>query len=190
MNIYNEDEVNVNKNQLIRKVDDGSLFIYPTDTIYGIGCDATNEDSVNRIRETKNRYENPFTVIAPSKEWIIEHCEINSEARKWLDKLPGPYTLILKLKSKDSIASSVNINLDTIGVRIPDHWISKFTSEIGKPIITTSANKQGLDFMTSIENLDPEVKSKVKFIIYEGEIPGRPSTMVHLGTDKIEIVER
>ena len=76
-----------------------SLFIYPTDTIYGVGCDALNGVLVDRIRDLKGRYDLPFSVIAPSKEWIREQCVIDERAQEWLDKLPGPYTLILKMKN-------------------------------------------------------------------------------------------
>ncbi|UCG94990.1 MAG: Sua5/YciO/YrdC/YwlC family protein, partial [archaeon] len=75
----------------------GSVFIHPTDTIYGLGCDATRYNSVIRIRQIKQREQKPFSVIAPSKEWILENCVVGEAD---LTRLPGPYTLILKLKQK------------------------------------------------------------------------------------------
>lgn len=190
MNIYNQDEVNIKKNSLVNNILDGKIFVYPTDTIYGIGCDATNDESVKKIREIKDRVNNPFSIIAPSKQWINDNCELNSKSKEWMDKLPGPYTLILKIKNDCEISTHVNNGMDTIGIRIPNHWISEFCTKIDKPIVTTSANRQGQDFMTSIENMDKEIKSKVDFIIYEGEIKGSPSTLVHLNKDEIEIRER
>ena len=72
------------------------IFIYPTDTIYGIGCDAENEFLVDKISEIKKRDIKPFSVIAPSVEWILENCETTKEE---IEKfLPGAYTLILKKK--------------------------------------------------------------------------------------------
>ena len=75
----------------------GAVFIYPTDTIYGLGCDATNEESVKKIKELKYRdKDKPMSVIAPSVDWIKEHCEVTDEM---IEKyLPGPYTLLLKKK--------------------------------------------------------------------------------------------
>ncbi|MBU2639767.1 MAG: threonylcarbamoyl-AMP synthase [Nanoarchaeota archaeon] len=165
---------------------ENSVFIYPTDTIYGIGCDATNEEAVKRIRDIKNRDKNPFSVIAPSKEWILKNCVVDE---KWLNKLPGPYTLILKLKNKNCVAFNVSFS-NTLGVRIPDHWFNEVVKKINKPIITTSVNKSGEKFMSSIESLDESIKGKIDFIIYEGEKISKPSTLIDLSKDKIEIKKR
>jgi L-threonylcarbamoyladenylate synthase len=190
MIIYNKDEVKVNKDVIINTISKGSVFIYPTDTIYGIGCDATNSHAVLKIREIKNRYTNPFSVIAPSKEWIRNNCELPANSQEWVSKLPGPYTLILKLKNKSAIAKEINNGLDTVGIRIPNHWISDLATKIGKPIVTTSANKSQSNFMTSLEDLDQDIKKKVDFIIYDGEIKGKPSTIIHLDSEEVKIKER
>jgi L-threonylcarbamoyladenylate synthase len=166
------------------------VFIYPTDTIYGIGCNAEDDGAVERIRKIKERYTRPFSVIAPSKEWIFENCEINENQKEYIDKLPGPYTLVLPLKNKSSISPLVNNNLDTIGVRIPDHWISDFVSYFGKPVVTTSANKMGENFMTSIDDLDPRIGSKLDFVVYEGEKSGRPSKVIDLTMEDVEVIHR
>ncbi len=189
MHTISKDEFNVEKEIFFTKIREGSLFIHPTDTIYGIGCDATNHDAVYKVRESKQRYESPFSVIAPSKEWIRENCEVNERVEEWLGKLPGPYTLILKLKNKGAIAPNVNMNMSTIGVRIPDHWFSGIVSEIGVPTITTSANVTQQNFMTSEEDLDPSLISKIEFMVYEGDKKGRPSKLVDLTKDE-QIIER
>lgn len=75
------------------------IFIYPTDTIYGIGCDAENKTLVKKIREIKNRDNGSFSVIAPSINWILENCETDKKQIK--KYLPGPYTLILKKKRRN-----------------------------------------------------------------------------------------
>ena len=59
------------------KVLEGKVFVYPTDTIYGLGCDATNFKAVEKIRKLKEREENPFSVVAPSKEWIKKIVKLN-----------------------------------------------------------------------------------------------------------------
>ena len=105
------------------------VFIYPTDTIYGIGCDATNDGLVRRVREIKNRHCQPFSVIIPNKNLIFEHCHADGAAREWIDKLPGPYTLILSVK-KQFLAPSVNPANHTAGVRIPNHWLTEFVRQI------------------------------------------------------------
>ena len=190
MKTFSKEELMMNHLNSMDNILDGHVFVYPTDTIYGIGCNALSKEAVEKIRKLKKREDDPFSVIAPSKEWIREHCEISEEAEKWLDKLPGPYTLVLKLKNKHVIAPNVNPGKDTLGVRIPNHWISKVVAELDVPIITTSANQHGKTFMTSMDNLDREIKKGLHFIVYEGEIKGRPSKIIHLDELETKIKER
>ena len=190
MQVLSKEEVSAKAGEIKEAILDGAVFIHPTDTIYGLGCDATNKEAVGRIREIKSRFKRPFSVIAPSKEWIKENCEITKEAEEWIEKLPGPYTLILKLKNKSAVSENANMGMGTLGVRIPAHWISHAASAMGVPIITTSANKVDEDYMTTLEDLDPSIKKKVDFIIYEGEKKGRPSKLVNLADGKAEIKER
>jgi len=180
MEVLTKEEVELRKHELAERILKGAIFIHPTDTIYGLGCNALLPEAVKKIRELKNAHEQPFSVIAPSKTWIELNCIISEKAAKWLERLPGPYTLILPLKNEKAIAREVNNGIGTLGVRIPKHWISEFVSFLGFPVITTSVNKAGSAFMTSLENLDHDIKAHVDFIIYDGELFGKPSTIVHL----------
>jgi len=156
-----------------------SIFIYPTDTIYGIGCDAVSEKLVAYVREIKGRETKPFSVIAPNKKWISDNCIVNEEAKEWIDKLPGAYTLIFKLKNRKAIAENVSFG-ETIGIRIPAHWISEVVKKFGIPIVTTSANLTGKPFMTSLDDLDKS--------IYEGEKKGSPSRVIDLTGKEVKIL--
>jgi len=186
MQILTKTELQMHFPEIAEQIKNGAIFIYPTDTIYGIGCNALDQKAVDKIRQLKERHTNPFSIIAPSKEWITENCLVTKESKEWLNKLPGPYTLILKLKNKNTIAKSVNQGEENIGVRIPAHWISGVVQELGFPIVTTSANHSGRPFMTSIEDLDSTIKDRVDFIIYEGEKKGKPSKIVNLVEGKIK----
>lgn len=188
MEIYTREEFRLKQELLERKIVNGAVFIYATDTIYGIGCNARLPEAVKRIRDMKGT-PNPFSVIAPSKEWIKDNCYIPKEAEEWLGKLPGPYTLIFKLKNKNVLGEGVTPGNHTLGVRIPDHWCREIAKNKNIPIITTSANRHGGTFMTSLESLDADIKSKVDFIIYEGKLKGKPSTLVRF-EDKVKIQER
>ena len=163
----------------ILKIKEGAVFVYPTDTIYGIGCDARNEKAVSRIREIKGRERKPFSVLAPDEKWILDNCVVDERMKKWLKKLPGAYTLILKLKS-ECVACSVNLGCGTLGVRIPKHWFSDAVSFMEFPIVTTSANKSGCRYMTSLEDADKSILEAVDFVIYEGEKKGKPSEIIGL----------
>jgi len=185
MRVINPDEFKLDKERVISEIKQGAVFIHPTDTIYGLGCDATNAQAVKRIRNIKNKFARPFSIIAPSKQWILENC--NS---KGINKLPGPYTLIHTLKNQGCIAKDVNLGLGTLGIRIPDHWFSGVATEIGVPIVTTSANLVGEYYMTSLKDLNPKIKSSVDFIIYEGEKKGRPSTLLDFTNTELKVMER
>jgi len=168
---------------ILKKIKDGAVFVYPTDTIYGIGCDAGNPKAVARLRDIKKRDMRPLSVIAPSKEWIKTHLHLDDYTKDWIEKLPGPYTLIINTERGlyiSEVIDCVNPGGTSLGVRIPDHWISDVVGKIGVPIVTTSANLTGLPNMTSLDDLDPSIKDKVDFMIDEGVIDGEPSEKIFL----------
>lgn len=151
----------------------GRIFIYPTDTIYGIGCDATNEEAVAKIRAIKQRDTKPFSIIPPSDEWITENTHaILAEIHK------GPFTYFVRTK-KQSVADAVGAH-ETLGLRMSAHWFSEEIAKAGVPFVSTSVNISGLPHMTSLENLDPSIRSAVDIIIYEGPLDGSPSQKIDL----------
>ena len=186
MRIINFEEFNLEKPLLLDSIINGAVFIYPTDTIYGVGCNAQDTKAVKKIRSLKSRATNPFSVIAPSVDWIRQNCIVTEKAENWLLKLPGPYTFIFKLKKKQSVSKEVNKGIDTLGIRIPNHWIKNIARDAGIPIVTTSVNKSNEDYMTSVEDMDDSIKGSIDFTIYEGQKEGKPSTVVDLtGTPKV-----
>jgi len=189
MRVYTKEEYEQKKPELIEKIKQGAIFIYPTDTIYGIGCDATNPQAVKKVRLAKGNFARPFSVIAPEKEWIHRNCELIGKEEEWLEKLPGPYTLILNMKSINCVAENVTTN-DSLGIRIPGHWCTEIARLANVPIITTSANLTGGLFMTSLNTLNDEIKKHVDFMIDTGDIKGKPSTIVHLYDEEIKVVAR
>jgi tRNA threonylcarbamoyl adenosine modification protein (Sua5/YciO/YrdC/YwlC family) len=186
MDIVTKEEFEQRFDEFMKKILDGAVFIYGTDTIYGIGCDATNRQAIEKIREIKGRNKSPFSVIAPSKGWVVKNCGNTEE----LDKLPGPYTIIMKLRNKDCVADEVNPGRETIGVRIPNHWFSAIVEEIGVPIVTTSVNKKDEPFMTSAEDIDKNITGHVDFMIDEGVISGRPSALIDLTQKEKKVTKR
>ena len=191
MQIITKEEFLVRKDELIDKIRHGSIFIYPTDTIYGIGCNALDSRAVKKIRDIKGRPKTPFSIIAPSKEWIRENAHAQGEIfEDWLEKLPGPYTLVAKINDKAIVSEEIHPGGDTLGMRLPDHWIADLVRMTKIPIVTTSANKVDKNFMTSLEDLDPEVKKHVDFIIYEGAKKGRPSQIVFLDKEEVKVKVR
>lgn len=177
MKLIDKHYIEANKDEILNALKDGKIFIYPTDTIYGLGTSALLEKSVAKIREIKKRDTKPFSVIAPSKEWILENCKLEIEN---LEKyLPGPYTLIVERKSGE-LAGSVNPNDNTLGVRIPKHWFTELVSEAEIPFVTTSVNVAGDKFMVKLEDVSREILDQVDYVVYEGEKSGEPSIKVNL----------
>lgn len=187
--IVTQKELYAHRELYFEKIRAGAIFIYPTDTIYGIGCIATNSTAIKKIQKIKQRT-TPFSVIVPSKTWIKKNCVINKHALKWLNKLPGKYTLILPLKNNRCSAQEVNQKSGTLGVRIPNHWVSSIARALKKPIITTSVNVHEKKPMTSLKDLDIEIIKKVDFIMYEGVNKGKPSTIVKLLGKGCEVIKR
>jgi len=173
-----------NKKQYFALIKKGRAFIYPTDTIYGIGCDATNSKAVQHVHALKQREKKPFSIIAPNKQWIMKNCIVDERAKKWLRKLPGKYTLILQLKNKNVVSRFVHLGDYTLGVRIPKHWFANVVKGYGKPVVTTSVNVTGQRFMTGLHDVHETIKKKVAFIVYEGIKKAHPSTIVDLSNNK------
>ena len=188
MQVLSRQEFEAAKEDFYEQIAGGAVFIYPTDTIYGIGCNAQDSAAVKKIRRLKERKDTPFSVIAPSKEWIRKNCKMDEKAEEWLGRLPGPLTLILRKKG-NCVAKEVAPGLQTIGVRMPKHWFLDHVGELDIPIVTTSVNKRGEQYMTSLDSLDDEIKRGIDFVVYEGEKTGRPSKLVDL-SDSFKIIER
>ena len=179
--MYEKEQAKENKRDLIKDILMGKIFIYPTDTIYGLGCNALNEIAVNKIRLLKQRETKPFSIIVPNLDWIRENCVINEKIENHLKKLPGPYTFFLNLKNKKIFPENVNpTGNGTIGIRIPKRWFSEIISEANRPFITTSVNLSGEPFMVNLEDLNETIRSNVDYIIYEGPIIGRESEKINL----------
>lgn len=189
MKILSKKEFNRKEKFYLKEIENGKIFVYPTDTIYGIGCDATNSDAIKKIRAIKQRDEKPFSIIAPDKKWIENNCIINPAAKKWINKLPGPYTLILELKN-NFLPKEINNGMKTIGIRIPDNWFAKAIEKTKKPFVTTSVNLTGEKPMAKMEDLSNSIKSKVDYLIYEGPKENNPSMIVKLIDDKEEAIKR
>ena len=164
------------------------VLIYPTDTVYGIGCNAEKDVLVNHIFEIKERStKKPMSVIAPGKEWILRHCMVSKET---IDKyLPGKYTLLVTKKDKNFLKAAT-AGMSTIGVRIPAHRFSKLVEKAGMPFVTTSANPSGWGAPKALSEIPISLKNAVDIVIDDGELDGTPSTLVDCTGKKDVVVKR
>jgi len=173
----------MNEKEISKVVLEGKILIYPTDTVYGLGCNALNKQSVERIKEIKGRdRDKPLSVIAPSLKWIKENLIVDVEFDKFL---PGPYTVILKKKTPQFLGWVSSG--DSLGVRIPDCEFTKTIQKSVVPFITTSVNLSGEKPAIDLSEIGEEIKSKVDLIIESKEkMSGKPSTLIING----KLVER
>ena len=170
-----------NDDQRIKKKDilAGKIFVYPTDTIYGLGCNALNKKAVKKLKELKKRDENkPLSVIAPSFAWIEENCIIDTNLHHYL---PGQYTVILKKKERNFLPWISKS--DEIGIRIPDHLITKDIQRANVPFITTSVNISGEKPIIHISEIPPQIKNTIDIIVDGGMLNGKPSTIIKGGKE-------
>jgi L-threonylcarbamoyladenylate synthase len=180
----------VARRRVISAMKEGSIIVYPTDTIYGIGCDAANAVSVEKLRQAKGRdRDRPFSVIAPGKDWIWKNCALSAANKDLTDKmLPGPYTLITR--ASHSAPRAVVLAGGTLGVRIPKHPFAALVEEAGIPLVTTSVNLSGEKPVTSIAGIPPEMTPVISIAIDAGTIDGNASRIFDFTTDNIKAVRR
>ena len=162
----------------------GSVIIYPTDTVWGIGCDPFNQKAVNNLFRIKGKKEKGLSVLINNKELIAKYCLTTEKNKKILEKLlPGPVTIILKSKVKFAKGVTRDGN---VAIRIPDNKTSKSLVK-ENPIITTSANIHGKSVVKNI-NEAKEVFGN-SCIYLDGEIPvGIESTIIDLTGNTPRIV--
>ncbi|MCK4714367.1 MAG: threonylcarbamoyl-AMP synthase [Candidatus Aenigmarchaeota archaeon] len=178
------------RKKIVNGIKAGKIFIYPTDTIYGIGCNAESAQSVEKISDMKGREERKtFSVIAPGKEWIWSHASISSVNKDLIDKmLPGPYTIIVTANTKSPKA--VVSPEKTIGVRIPRHPFADIVEETGVPLVTTSVNLKDGPPVTKITNIPEQIKKSVDFIVDAGTIEGSASRIFDMRTEDVKALMR
>ena len=169
-----------------KSLKNGELVIFPTETVYGIGANATNSKAVDDIFIAKGRAnDNPLIVHLGDTQQIENYAYITSDIEKKLIDafMPGPFTIILK--KKENIPNNVSAGLDTVGIRIPSNKIANTilkTSNI--PVAAPSANVSGKPSGTKIEDIKEEFNNKVSIIIDGGNTDiGLESTVVKVIDD-------
>ena len=175
----------------VKILSSGGLVIYPTETMYGIGADATNPKAIEKLTKYKNRpFGKPYSIAVCDEKMAGEFVELNDTAKNlYHEFLPGPLTIISN--SKHRVAPGVESENGTIGVRIPDHkLILNIVKEFGKPITSTSANasykKRPYKISDVLDNISNKQKELIDLIIDAGELPKNdPSTVVDTTLDDL-----
>lgn len=170
--------------RIVKTLSKGGLVIFPTETTYGAGVDATNQSAVDKLLNYKTRREGkPLSIAVPNEELAKEFVELNQSAQRIYNTfLPGPFTVVSKSKGKT--AKGVESEFGTLGVRIPDYdLVLDFLKAYGKPVTATSANASGkrrpYKIDDILDNLSKKQKNLIDLIVDVGELPhNKPSTII------------
>lgn len=172
---------------------DGGIIIYPTDTVYGMGCDIHNQRAIERIARIKGikpKHHN-FSFICYDLSNISEYTRaLSTPVFKIMKKaLPGPYTFILE--ANNNVPKILNSNKKTVGIRVPDHAIPRLlVKELGSPILTTSIRDDDdvIEYSTDPELIFEKFRDLVDIVIDGGYGNNVASTILDCTGDDIEVV--
>jgi len=168
--------------EVLRK---GGLILYPTDTVWGIGCDATNAEAVARIYALK-RSENKHSmlVLCESADMVVRYVDKAPRiAFEVMEMATKPLTLILP--GATGVAANLIPDTGTLGVRVPDHeFCHKLLRKFGRPIVSTSANISGEETPKNLAEVSREIIDGVDFVVnprFQGRPTGKPSSIIAFG---------
>ena len=174
-------------NKAIEVLKNGGVIIYPTDTVYGLGCDIFNKEAVERIYNIKNETDTKlFSFICSDLKDISKYAKVSNFA-SMKKLLPGPYTFVLSAAKE--VPKILWTKRKTVGIRIPDNNISRtLVQELGNPIISTSATtRKGEQLFDPLE-IKAIFNTNVDLMLSIGGLNGVPSSIIDLSGDEAEVI--
>ncbi|MFB6361923.1 MAG: L-threonylcarbamoyladenylate synthase [Halobacteriales archaeon] len=161
-----------------RAVRDGKLVVYPTETVYGLGADALDPASVERVFEAKDRpADQPVSLAVPSVEAALNYVTTEERTRAFMSAfLPGPVTVVAP--KTQAVPDGLTADRDRVGVRVPDHPVALALLERVSPLTATSANISGTASVRAPDELSPALRAAVAVVLDGGQTPGGGSTVV------------
>jgi len=168
---------------------DGGIIIYPTDTVYGLGCDLSNKKGIEKIYELKKRNrKQPLSFVCSDLKHISEYAKVTDYAYKTMKRLlPGAYTFILE--ASRLVPKIILPKRSTTGIRVPDNQIClSLVKELGQPIISTSVKTEQGETLGDPSVIKEYFGRMVDLIIDGGIIMPQPSSVISLVDDNIEII--
>lgn len=194
LKIYSENPSRREIEKVIDAMRDGHLVIYPTDTIYALGCDALNVRAVERICEIKgiNPQKSNLSIICNDLSNISEYAKVDTPTFKLMRRnLPGPFTFILPTTSS---LPKIYKNKKTVGIRVPDNnIIREIVSQLGNPILSTTIKEEDeyeAEYCTNPELIHEKWGDIAEIVIDGGFGETEPSTVVDCTGDEPEIIRQ
>ena len=181
--------------RLIRKIVEiirnGGIVAYPTDTVYGIGCDIMNKKAIARVYQIKQRPKTkPFSFICSDLKNISYYAKVSNYAYKTMRRLlPGPFTFILE--GSRQVPKMMLTKRKTAGIRVPEHEICHaIVTELGNPVISTSATEPDGTIMSHPSLIHDFFGSRLDAVIDGGPVSGQPSSVISLIDDIPEVIRQ
>jgi tRNA threonylcarbamoyl adenosine modification protein (Sua5/YciO/YrdC/YwlC family) len=193
LKIYDKNPSEKNIRQAAKVLEDGGVVIFPTDTIYAIGCNIYSPRALERIARIKglNPKNANFSFLFSDLSHLSEYTRpISNEVYKMMKRtLPGPYTYILNANS--NVPKILGIKKKTVGIRIPDNPVLlEILKELGKPMMSTSVHDDDeiLEYITDPELIHERYQDLVDLVIDGGYGDNTPSTIIDCTGDEIVVV--
>ncbi|PWA10876.1 L-threonylcarbamoyladenylate synthase [Flavobacterium laiguense] len=175
-------------------IKEGGIILYPTDTVWGIGCDATNPEAVAKIYKLKQRAETQSMICLMNGEKMIYNVfnEIPEVAWQIMDFSENPTTLILD--KPRNVAPNIIAPDNTLGIRVvKEPFCFKLMERMKKPLVSTSANISGQPTPKSFKEISPEIIKGVDYVVnlHHDKIGGKPSTIIKLTNDsQVKVIRK
>ena len=176
-------------NRAVEVLKEGGLIIYPTDTVYGLGCDIFQKKAIEKIYQIKPNLDNkPLSFICADLKDISKYAKVSTQVYRLLKyAFPGPYTFILPAARE--VPKKLWSKRKTVGIRVPDNLIAQsLARELGHPIVSTSITNDNGEILNDEESIVKYYRKKVDLILYAGPLRLTPSTIIDFSTEEPEIV--
>ena len=173
--------------QCVNTLNNGGLILYPTDTVWGIGCDATNAEAVKRVYQLKQRDDSKALIVLMDSADHLDHyvVDVPAIARELIDVAVKPLTIIYE--GAYNLAPNLLGEEDSVGIRIPnDQFCHELCARFGKPIVSTSANVSGEPTAKTFADITPAIVNGVDYVVEyrRGDTtPHHPSNIILLSRD-------
>ena len=178
-------------NETVKALENGSTILYPTDTVWGLGCDATNEEAVKEIYKIKNREESKsLIVLVSSLSMLKKYVTVPNAAIDLLEKAEKPTTIIYQ--NPTGIAKNIiNKEDNTLAIRIArDEFCENLIESFGKPIVSTSANVSGNPTPKSFSQIEQSILDDVDYIVnlHQNKVSEKSSTILKIEGEKVIVI--
>jgi L-threonylcarbamoyladenylate synthase len=187
-------DINQEVHNAFEIIKEGGIILYPTDTVWGIGCDATNEASVSKIFTLKNRIESKAMIVLLEDETELLNY-VEDQSFQIFDYIKGIHkpTTVIYPKAKN-VASNLIASDNTLGIRlVKEPFCFKLMEKMKKPLVSTSANISGQPTPIAFKDISQEIIKGVDYVVnlHQDKIAGKPSTIIKLSNDsQVKIIRK